>query len=418
MASSAKILFVDDEVTLETLIRTKFRKKIKAGEFEISFAANGVEALKKLQNKEEFDLIITDLNMPQMDGLTLLEKIGEFDPNLKIIVLVLTAYDDLQNIRTAMNRGAFDFLTKPINFKDLEITIERALNLAQNMRENQEKLQEAQAQITQYEKMSALGNLVAGIAHEINNPLGYITGNLDIAQDYIEDLLSLIDLYQQQIPEPGEAIAQKIADIEWPYLQTELPKVLQAMTLGTDRILEISQSLRTFARGDTETKIACNIHDGLNSTLLILKHRLKANRRRPAIEIIKNYSDLPPIRCYLGQLNQVFMNILSNAIDALEENSNKYEPTDYLSTPSIWIQTEQQPEKNEIVVRIRDNGPGMRSEVRERIFDRLFTTKPVGVGTGLGLSICRQIIIEKHGGQIRCTSQPGEGTEFVIEIPL
>lgn len=411
----ARILFVDDEAELATLIRTKFRKKIKAGEFDLSFASNGVEALEKLQTQPQFDLVITDLNMPQMDGLTLLEKIQDMTSEVKMFVLVLTAYDDLQNIRTAMNRGAFDFLTKPINFQDLEITMGRALNLVRNLRENQEKLQEAQTQIMQQEKMSALGHLVAGIAHEINNPLGYITGNLEITQDYIQDLLALISLYQQQIPDPGELINHKIADIDLNDLKAELPTVLHAMKVGTDRILEISKSLRTFSRSDTEKKVACDIHDGINSTLLILKHRLKANRKRPAIEIVKNYGDLPPVRCYLGQLNQVFMNIFANAIDALEEYWQQLETTPP-HLPTIWIQTEPL-EPQSISIRIRDNGQGIPDAVQARIFERLFTTKPVGVGTGLGLSICNQIVTQAHGGNLSFTSHWGKGTEFLIEIP-
>ncbi len=411
-----KILFVDDELPFEALIKRHFRKQIRAGELNVIFAGNGVEALKQLEAESPVDMVITDINMPEMDGLTLLDKINAFDPTLKTVVL--SAYGDMKNIRTAMNRGAFDFLNKPIDFKDLEITIERAVSQVQQLRDNQQRLQAAQTQLIQSEKMSALGQLVAGVAHEINNPLGYITGNIEIAEEYLQELLELLQLYQHNFPEAGGELAAKLKEIDLESLVNDAPFLISSMREGTDRIYQLSTSLRTFSRSDINYKVPFNIHDGIDSTLLILKYRLKAKPNRPTIEIIKEYGDLPVVACYPGQLNQVFMNILANGIDALDELAEKMAQDEAEAPPSIITIRTEVAENGWVAIRIKDNGPGMPEHVKERIFDYLFTTKPVGTGTGLGLSISYQIVVEKHGGKLSCNSTPGEGAEFVIEIPI
>ncbi len=245
----------------------------------------------------------------------------------------------------------------------------------------------------------------------------------------MQDLFNLLDLYQEKLPNPDAEIEAEIEAMDLEYVRTDLPKLLHSMREGVVRIRSISNSLRTFSRADTENKVPFNIHDGIDSTILILKHRIKANEMRGAIEVIKEYGDLPPIQCFPGQLNQVFMNLLANAIDALEEQSSVFETlrrsvcTDSnqkhtIYNPTIRIRTQLNQDKTSVVIHIADNGMGMSEEVRGKIFDHLFTTKAVGKGTGLGLAIAHQIVVEKHGGKIEVISAPGQGAEFVIDIPL
>ncbi|KAF3886376.1 MULTISPECIES: trifunctional serine/threonine-protein kinase/ATP-binding protein/sensor histidine kinase [Nostocales] len=296
-----------------------------------------------------------------------------------------------------------------------------------------QELQHAQLQIVQNEKMSALGSLVAGVAHEINNPVGFIAGNLQPALDYIEDTFGLIDLYQQEYPNPSTVIQNKIAAIEFEYIREDLPKLIGSMKLGVQRIRDISTSLRIFSRADRDYKVPFHLHSGINSTILILKHRLKANDTRPAIEVVTDYGNIPEIECFPGQINQVFMNILANAIDAIEESfinghglpANSKIPTiaicTYLTRSSNVMpmtHDEEQLTHDRVVIQIQDNGIGMTEEVKQKMFDHLFTTKGVGKGTGLGLAIARQIVIEKHGGTIEVNSTLGEGTQFVITLPV
>ena len=292
-------------------------------------------------------------------------------------------------------------------------------NYAQELERSLQELEHTQLQMVQNEKMATLGNLVAGVAHEINNPIGFLKGSLNNAEEYIQDLLAHIQSYQQHHPNPAIAVIEHGEEIDLEFLTEDLPKLVGSMKVASDRIKDISISLRTFSRADTAEKVACNLHEGIESTLLILKYRLKANEKRPAIEIITKYGKLPPVKCFLGQLNQVFMNILANAIDALDtscEGLSFAQAQD--NHHQILIHTEVSSKQNMVVIRIKDNGQGIPEEVRARIFDRLFTTKEVGKGTGLGLAIARQIVDEIHDGRLSCNSVLGEGTEFVIEIPV
>ncbi|MEH1822247.1 MAG: ATP-binding protein [Nostoc sp.] len=286
------------------------------------------------------------------------------------------------------------------------------------LKQTLKELQHTQVQLVQTEKMSSLGQLVAGVAHEINNPVNFIYGNLLHLREYSQQLITLINLYQQQCYSYNPEITTLSDEIDLEFIINDMPRILSSMAIGTERIREIVLTLRNFSRLDEAEMKFVDIHEGINSTLLILQYRLKENHNQQEIKIIKDYGNLPLVECYAGGLNQVFMNILSNAIDALYQRETeclKEEIDKQLS--SIIIHTEV---KNQecIIISIKDNGSGITKEAQTRLFDPFFTTKPIGKGTGLGLSISYQIIVEKHKGTIKCISAPGEGTEFVIEIPI
>ena len=297
--------------------------------------------------------------------------------------------------------------------QELQASELAARNQAIELETTLKELQETQAKLVQQEKMSSLGQLVAGIAHEINNPVNFISGNISHAQEYIQDLLRIIDLYRQEISQPSEELEEAIENAELEFIMEDLPNLLNSMQVGSKRIQEIVTSLRTFSRLDESEAKEADIHKCIDSTLMILQHRLKAQNHHPEIQIIKQYDQISPIDCYPSQLNQVFMNLLSNAIDAVEDASCNHTAS---NPPQITIATELL-DSDRVAIRICDNGIGIGETIHTKIFDPFFTTKPVGKGTGLGLSISYKIIVEKHGGMISCHSQPQKGTEFVIEIP-
>ena len=325
----------------------------------------------------------------------------------------------------------------------LSVALQQAELLTQTQKQAEQlastlkNLQHTQTQLIQTEKMSSLGQLIAGVAHEINNPVNFIYGNLSYTSQYANDLLSLLNLYQKHYPNSDPEIVKKADAIDLDFLSEDLPKILSSLKIGADRIRKLVLSLRNFSRLEEADMKAVDIHEGIDSTLLILQHRLKAKPKYPSIEIVKTYGELPLVDCYASQLNQVFMNVISNAIDALDEYNSirtleaiKASPSKITISTSIkegFVQEKVEEDNldkclipqpfSTVVIQIADNGPGMSQELVSKIFDPFFTTKPIGKGTGLGLSISYQIVVEKHGGIFKCTSEIGQGTEFWIEIP-
>ncbi|MDF5717574.1 MAG: response regulator [Rhizonema sp. NSF051] len=426
--SKTEILVVDD---LPDNLRLVSNLLVEQG-YIVRKATNGAMALRSAKAAPP-DLILLDINMPDIDGYEVCRQLKTFDNTRAIPVIFLSALDDALDKVKAFQVGGLDYITKPFQVEEMLIRIQTQLTVqrfTQTLEQQVEQrtnelsqalhhLKEIQLQLVQHEKMSALGNLVAGIAHEINNPVGFIAGNLQPATDYVNDLFRLIDLYQTKMPDPEPDIADEIAAIDLQYLREDLPKLIHSMKLGVERICHISTSLRTFSRADQDYKVSFNIHEGIDSTILILKHRLKASDHHLEIEIVKYYANFPEIECFPGQLNQVFMNILANAIDALEDSNIGRSFTDIKLNPNrITVKTELSNDSQFVRICIQDNGIGMRDDVKQKIFEHLFTTKAVGKGTGLGLAIAYQIVVEKHHGAIAVNSTLGEGTEFVITLPV
>ncbi len=415
----ARILVVNDDLPLEQLIEQKFSQNILAKEYEFIFARDGREALEKLQENSQFDLVLTDINLPDIDGVSWLDKLKQIDRNIQAVAVLNSG--DTVNIRKAMNQGAFDFVTKPIDIEDLEKIVKNSIESGKKIKENSNNLNQTKAQLLQNEKMASIGQVAAGVAHEINNPVGCIGGNITHVEGYIKDLLEHLELYQEKFPSPGDEIEEHAEEIDIEYLTEDLQKILGSIKGATERINQISNCLRIFARSDSTTKAAANLNECLDSTLLILKQRMKGKQGCPPIQIIKEYGKVPDVECYAGQINQVFLNIITNAIEALEEvtwNREVEKGAAKPPSPTIWIRSEVSEDKTGLVIRIKDNGPGMTSEVKDRAFEPLFTTKSLGKAAGLGLSLSKQIVEEKHGGKLTCVSEPGEGAEFAIAIPL
>ncbi|NEQ45038.1 MAG: HAMP domain-containing protein [Leptolyngbya sp. SIOISBB] len=334
--------------------------------------------------------------------------------------------DELNTLAESFNQMADQLRTSFTELQSFNNELENRVEIrTTELRETLEELRRAQLQMIQSEKMSALGQMVAGVAHEVNNPINFIYGNLSHAETNIQDLLDLIDLAQQEQLSTSPAFQKRANEIELDFLAEDLPKLMQSMRVGAERIQEIVKSLRVFSRLDEAEFKSANIHEGIDSTLMILQNRIKKHSDRPEIEVIKTYGKLPEIECYPRQLNQVFMNILSNAVDALEEamvNQSLVAAGNRSAIPSrssfqIRIETEATADQ-QAIIRIADNGPGISPEIVQRLFDPFFTTKQIGQGTGMGLAISHEIIAQKHSGHLRCISQPNQGTEFVIEIPI
>lgn len=422
---TVKILAVDDtpanlEVLTECLTRIGY---------DIAVAINGERALNRLQTYQPH-LILLDVQMPGIDGFETCRQIKANPQWESIPIIFITALNDGSSIAKGFSLGAVDYISKPFQESELLARVKTHLQL-QQMNQQLERLVEdrtqaleaamdqlkaSQLQTVQIEKMATLGNLVAGVAHEVNNPIGFLHGSISNAKDYLKELFEYLETYRAQQPH-NEVVQERAEEIDLDFVLEDLPKLLVSMQSATDRIRNISNSLRTFSRADTAQKVSGNLHEGLDSTLLILKYRLKASENRPAIEVVKHYGDVPKINCFPGQLNQVFMNILANAIDALDDVSQNRSLADTSSNPHrITIRTSM--ENDQVKITIADNGPGIPEEIKAKIFDHLFTTKEVGKGTGLGLAIAHQIVVDTHGGELNMQSDVGQGTEFCICLPI
>jgi len=437
------ILIVDDN---PTNIKVLF-SFLKESGFKVLVAKDGESTLEKLQEITP-DLILLDVMMPGIDGFETCRRIKASPQTQDIPVIFMTALSDTVDKVKGLKIGAVDYITKPFQQDEVlarmnihlklqnlthqfKVQNEQLKSLTEDLEQRVEErtaqlkdslsqLQQAQIQLIQSEKMSSLGELVAGVAHEINNPVGFIAGNISMAMEYTEDIFEHLKLYQKQFTDPGDTIAEHAEDIELDYLMEDLPNMLSSMESGIERIRNISLSLRNFSRSDSNTCTDLDIHEGLESTLMILRHRLKANDQRPEIQINKHYGDVPIVNCYAGPLNQVFMNLLANAVDALDEqNENEHKSYDDLrENPNEITLTTKVISGGKVEIKIADNGPGIPEDKIKEIFSPFVTTKPVGKGTGLGLSISHSIVVEKHKGFLGCNSEFGKGTEFIIQVPV
>ncbi|MCG6133083.1 MAG: response regulator [Nostoc sp. LLA-1] len=445
--------------------------------FEVRKALNGKMALTACQMVLP-DIILLDINMPGMDGYQVCQRLKADDKTCGVPVIFISALDDVLDKVKAFGMGGVDYITKPFHGAEVISRIENQINLQSLQIKLKEKnlllqealdnLQAAQVQQIQNEKMVSLGQLVAGISHEVNNPISFIYGNLQYASEYVQELVKIIEAYQQEYPHPTPHIQKIIQDIDLNFVINDLQNLMGAMHRGSDRIRKIVLALQNFSRHDEAQMKPVNIHEGIDSTLVMLQHRLRETANRPAIAVVKEYGSLPLITCYASELNQVFMHLLNNAIDALErggseeknsqdqltmcetsenlgtshsaalhsspvngqkEISQRVEVNRYISkntrksvpmpiaNPQIRICTELV-ESHTVKIAIADNGHGIDELLQSRLFDPFFTTKPVGKGSGLGLSISYQIVVQKHRGHLTCSSSPGKGTEFTICIPF
>lgn len=423
-----EILVVDDTpANLEVIIDT-----LSSAQYNVSAVTSGKRALKQLQRNVP-SLILLDIQMPEMDGFETCQRIKANPNTANIPIIFITATSDTESIVKGFSLGAVDYLTKPFRETELLARVQTHLKLhilteqleeqvnrsANELQLALEKVHQSKLQLVQQEKMSVLGNLVTGVAHEVNNPVGFLHGSIGNAKDYLEDFLDYLNLYQQQYPPHAPVLQKKAEEIDLDYLLADFPKMLASMQTACDRISKITTNLRTFARTDTRKKISANLNDGIDSTLLILKYRLKDNKHRPAIQVVKHYGTLPAIDCFPNQLNQVFMNILANAIDVFDEAAQQSRYQTLEATPQIiTIQTDYLDDQKVIQINIQDNGKGMSPEIQAKVFEHLFTTKAAGKGTGLGLAITHQIITETHQGTIEISSELAGGTEFRIQLPL
>ena len=410
------ILIVDDNPTNLSLLC----EALNSEGFRFRVAVDGESAIAQVERNQP-ELILLDVQMPGIDGFETCRRLKANPVTQNIPIIFTTALADTESKTKGFSLGAVDYIPKPFAQEEVIARVRVHLqlkqlteSLEQQVSDRTRALQKAQVQLVQQEKLSTLGELVAGIGHEINNPINFISSNIPPLQEHITAVTELLLLYEQEYPNPTAKITNTIENLDLNFILEDMGKILNSLHIGSERIQNLSNSLRTFSRSDRDAKISADLHQGIDSTLMILQHRLKANGDRPGIEVIKSYAILPEVNCYLGQMNQVFMNILANAIDALDEAIMEGKMSNLI--PQIKIATKIGSQEL-VIIRIADNGIGIPERLKKRLFEPLFTTKSVGKGTGLGLSIAYQIVVEKHKGVLEVNSQPGMGTEFIIKIP-
>ncbi|PMB35767.1 hybrid sensor histidine kinase/response regulator [Fischerella thermalis CCMEE 5208] len=411
------ILIVDDNPTNLSVLC----EALNSEGFRFRVAVDGESAIAQVERNQP-ELILLDVQMPGIDGFETCRRLKANPVSQNIPIIFTTALNDIASKTKGFALGAVDYIPKPFAQEEVIARVRVHLrlkqlteSLEQQVSDRTATLKKAQVQLVQQEKLSTLGELIAGVAHEINNPISFIASNLPPLEEYIAGVREILQLYQQEYPNPTSRITTAIEKLDLDFVLQDMFKILESLKIGSERIEKISTSLRNFSRLDSDLKMPADLHEGLDSTLMILQHRLKGNSDRPSIEVIRNYGELPEVDCYIGQMNQVFMNILANAIDALDEAIAQDKISD--SIPQIQITTEVDTEQW-AVISIADNGMGIPESIQQRLFEPLFTTKPVGKGTGLGLSIAHQIVVEKHNGELLVNSQLGQGTEFIIKIPI
>ncbi len=416
------VLVVDDN---PTNIQVLFDVLSGVG-YRVAIAKSGAAALQKLQSYHP-DIILLDVMMPGMDGFETCQHIKADPATQNIPVIFMTALSDPVDKVKGLSLGAVDYITKPVQHEEALARIRIHIQLSHTQRclersNNQlqaalEHLKQTQVQLIQSEKMSSLGQMLAGVAHEINNPVNFISSNLAPAEEYIQGLMRFVQLYHQVHREPHPEMQALMEEIDMDYLMEDLPNLMRSLRTGSDRIQKLVVSLRNFSRLDEEKYTMVNISEGIESTLLLLQHRLKSRPNHPGVQVVREYGELPLVECCPSQLNQVFMNIISNAVDALEERDRNLSYDQIKANPSV-IRVSTAQENGVVKIQVSDNGTGVPSEVLEKLFEPFFTTKPVGKGTGLGLSISHQIITQKHRGEIACSPLPEGGTLFTIKIPI
>lgn len=412
------ILVVDDTPENIRLLSKILQEK----GYKVRKATNGKMALTAVHSLIP-DLILLDINMPNMDGYEVCVQLKQNPQTSKIPIIFLSALDTTEDKVKAFNVGGADYVTKPFKFEEILARIQHQITIqnlqkqlhSQNhhLQETLDELNKTQLQLIQQAKMSSLGQLVAGIAHEMNNPINFIAGNINPACNYVQDLVNLINLYEQEFSDVPDSIQEEAEQIDLNFLREDLLNLMSSMKTGADRIQAVVSSLRTFSRLDEAELKDVNLHEGIDNALMLLQHQLHLTDKKTAIEVIKNYSNLPLVYCYASELNQVFFNILNNAIDALQAKETKL----YSANPTILITTELVSSET-VVIRIKDNGIGIPEENYNHLFEPFFTTKKIGKGTGLGLATSYQIVVDKHQGKLTYHSLVGQGTEFTITIPV
>lgn len=419
--ASADILIVDDVPENIRLLSTML---MEFG-FRVRKSINGKMALMAV-NALKPDLILLDINMQGLNGYEVCEALKNNPETSEIPIIFVSAINQIEDKIKAFQVGGVDYITKPFQVEEVMARIQNQLKIQslqrdlqlqnQQLKATQKRLAATQVELIQKEKMVALNQLVAGIFHELNNPMNFISGNLDPACQYVEDIIELINLYRQEYPHPSPKILALAEKLELDFILEDLQNLIRSMKTGIKRIDQIMLALRVFCHTNEGEMQSIDLHECLNSVWHLIKHRWQVEHDNMEIKVIQKMAEnLPPVTCYPGLINQVIINLINNAIDSLKSAQIQAHESDWV--PTIWITTEQI-NPNRVAIRIRDNGTGIAPELQSRLFDPFFTTKTVGKGMGLGLATSYQIVVEKHKGQLILSSLPGEGAEFRVELPI